>query len=82
MIPAGSVEWVTWTLRAVSPTQTELVLGPRIDVKPGIGTVMQLPMKMALKKLYPGLVDDLTTYIETGKPSARKQKEMEDSKQA
>ena len=70
----------TWKLRKVSDTQTEIVLGPRIEVKPGIGTIAQFPMKIAFKKLYPGLLDDLATYIETGKPSLRKQKEIDNAK--
>lgn len=66
----------TWKLQRISKEQTEIILGPRIDVKPGIGTIAQIPMKYAFKKLYPGLLDDLATYIETGKPSLRKQEEM------
>jgi len=69
----------TWKLKELSDTQTEIVLGPRIDVKPVIGTIMQFPMKMAFKKLYPPLLDDLACFVETGKPSLRKQKEMEGS---
>ncbi|MEL6675048.1 MAG: SRPBCC family protein [Bacteroidota bacterium] len=70
----------TWTLKPLSPTQTELVLGPRIEVIPVIGTLMQIPMKMAFSKLYPGLLDDLTTFVETGQPSARKQQEIMEQK--
>jgi hypothetical protein len=70
----------TWKLNQVSDTETEIVLGPRIDVIPVIGTVMQIPMKMALNKLYPGLLDDLAIYVETGMPSPRKQKEINDRK--
>ena len=66
----------TWKLRKISATQTEITLGPRIDVKPGIGTIAQIPMKIIFKKLYPGLLDDLAIYIETGQPSPRKQKEI------
>ncbi len=32
-------------------------------------------MKMAFNRLYPGLLDDLAIYVETGKPSPRKQNE-------
>jgi len=67
----------TWKLNKISDTQTEIILGPRITVKPIIGTLAQIPMKMALKKLYPGLLDDLVVYVETGKPSPRKQQETE-----
>jgi len=70
----------TWKLNKISDTQTEIVLGPRIEVKPGIGTLAQIPMKIALKKLYPGLLDDMAIYVESGQPSPRKQKEV-DNKQ-
>ncbi|MEM6343378.1 MAG: SRPBCC family protein [Bacteroidota bacterium] len=66
----------TWKLRQISSTQTEIILGPRIEVMPVIGTLMQIPMKIAFKKLYPGLLDDLRIFVETGQPSARKQKEI------
>jgi len=67
----------TWKLNEISNTQTEIILGPRIEIMPVIGTLMQIPMKMAFKKLYPGLLDDLAIYVETGKASPRKQKELE-----
>lgn len=67
----------TWKLNEISNTQTEIILGPRIEVMPVIGTIMQIPMKMAFKKLYPGLLDDLAIYVETGKASPRKQKEID-----
>ncbi len=66
----------TWQLHKISDTQTEIVLGPRIDVMPVIGTLMQIPMKMSLEKLYPGLLDDLAIYVETGQASPRKQQEL------
>ncbi len=69
----------SWRLTKISDTQTEITLGPRIEVIPVIGTLAQIPMKIALKKLYPGLMDDLVIYIETGQPSPRKQKELENS---
>lgn len=70
----------TWQLHKISDTQTEIVLGPRIEVMPVIGTIMQIPMKTAFKNLYPGLLDDLAIYVETGKASPRKQKELEGRK--
>ena len=72
----------SWKLNEISDTQTEIILGPRIEVMPVIGTLMQIPMKIAFKKLYPGLLNDLKIFVETGKPSARKQKEIEQSKKA
>ncbi len=70
----------TWKLNKISDIQTEIILGPRIEVMPVIGTIMQIPMKIAFKKLYPGLLDDLVFFVETGKPSLRKQKEIEGGK--
>ncbi|CAM1344316.1 SRPBCC family protein [Tenacibaculum amylolyticum] len=67
----------SWKLYSVSDNQTQIILGPRITVIPVIGTLMQIPMKAALKKLYPKLINDLAIYIETGKPSPRKQKELD-----
>jgi hypothetical protein len=69
----------TWKLDKISDTETEIVLGPRIEVMPIIGTIMQIPMKMALDKLYPELLNDMAVYVETGRPSARKQKELDAS---
>ena len=70
----------TWKLNKISETQTEIILGPRIEVKFGIGTIAQFPIKKALKNLYPGLLDDLAIYLETGQPSPRKQKEINNKK--
>ncbi len=67
----------TWKLKKISDTKTEIILGPTIKVKPVIGTIMQFPMKMAFRKIYPGLLDDLAIYIETRMPSPRKQKEID-----
>lgn len=67
----------TWQLHKLSENETELVMGPTIQVMPIIGSLAQIPMKMALKKLYPKLLDDLTIYLETGNPSPRKQQELQ-----
>ncbi|CAL2104231.1 conserved protein of unknown function [Tenacibaculum sp. 190130A14a] len=67
----------TWQLTKISETKTIISLGPCIHVMPVIGTLLQIPMKAQLKKIYPGILDDLVTYVETGKPSARKQKELD-----
>ena len=42
----------SWKLNKVSDTQTELVMGPRIEVMPVIGTLMQIPMKMHPTNIY------------------------------
>ena len=66
----------TWSLRTVSDTATEITIGPRIETMPVIGRVMEIPMRKALEKLYPELLDDLAVFVETGQPSARKQQEL------
>ena len=66
----------TWSLAAVSDTVTEITIGPRIETMPIIGTIAEIPMRRALEKLYPELLDDLAVYVETGRPSARKQAEL------
>ena len=66
----------TWTVQQISENQSTLTLGPKIQFKPGIGTIMQFPMKIIFKKLYPGIIHDLTTFIETGKPSESKVKAL------
>lgn len=66
----------TWSLREVSPTETEITIGPRIETLPVIGWVLEIPMKRSLERLYPGLLDDMAVFVETGQPSARKQAEL------
>ena len=70
----------SWSLNKISDNQTELIVHPRIKVKPIIGTLAQIPMKMALKKLYPQILNDLAIYMETGFPSPRKLKELSNKK--
>ncbi|MEM7288094.1 MAG: SRPBCC family protein [Actinomycetota bacterium] len=67
----------TWSLRAASDTATEITIGPRIETMPIIGRVMEVPMRKALEKLYPELLDDLAVFVETGQPSDRKQQELD-----
>lgn len=71
----------SWKLHKISDSQTEITLGPQIKVIPVIGTLLQIPMKSALTKIYPGLMDDLVIFVETGKPSPRKQQEIDSNKQ-
>ncbi|MEM7325850.1 MAG: SRPBCC family protein [Actinomycetota bacterium] len=66
----------TWSLKAVSETATEITIGPRIETMPIIGHLAEIPMKRALDKLYPELLDDMAVFVETGQPSARKQQEL------
>ena len=67
----------TWELRSISATETEITLGPRMEMMPIIGAIMQIPITKALNKLYPQLLDDMAAFVETGKPSSRKQAELD-----
>ncbi|MGI9612724.1 MAG: SRPBCC family protein [Acidimicrobiales bacterium] len=69
----------TWSLKPVSEAETDITVGPRIETIPVVGRIMEIPMKKALEKLYPGMLDDLAVYIETGRPSVRKQRELASS---
>lgn len=66
----------TWSLTQVSDGETKITVGPRIETMPLIGNLMEIPMKKALEKLYPELLDDLAVFIETGQASTRKQNEL------
>lgn len=66
----------TWSLESVSETETDITIGPRIETMPLIGNLMEIPMKKALNKLYPELLNDMAIFVETGQPSPRKQQEL------
>ena len=66
----------TWSLETISDTETAITVGPRIETMPVIGNLMEIPMKKALQKLYPELLDDMAVFVETGQPSTRKQQEL------
>ncbi len=66
----------TWSLERVSDAETEITVGPRIETMPIIGNLMEIPMKKALQKLYPELLNDMAIFVETGHPSTRKQQEL------
>ena len=66
----------TWSLESVSDSETDITIGPLIETIPVVGKLMEIPMKKALGKLYPELLHDLKVYVETGQPSARKQREL------
>ncbi|MEM9134775.1 MAG: SRPBCC family protein [Actinomycetota bacterium] len=69
----------TWSLRRISDDATEITIGPRIETMSVIGRLFEIPMKRALEKLYPELLADMAVFVETGRPSARKQRELADA---
>lgn len=66
----------TWSLASISDSETDITIGPRIETMPLIGNLMEVPMKKALNKLYPELLNDMAIFVETGQPSPRKQQEL------
>ena len=66
----------TWSLESVSDTATDITIGPRIETMPLIGNLMEIPVKKALNKLYPELLNDMAIFVETDQPSPRKQTEL------
>ena len=70
----------TWTFKQISDSETEITLNPKVKTMPIIGTIMGIPLKAQLKKFMTVALDDFATYVETGKPSERKLKEIEERK--
>ena len=70
----------TWTFKQISDSEIEVTLNPKVKTMPIIGTIMEIPLKAQLKKFMKTALDDFATYVETGKPSERKLKEIEERK--
>jgi len=65
-----------WNLKKINSTTTEATLELNIHVKGIIGAIMQMPLKSKLSKGLSELQNDLATYVETGKISHSKQREV------
>jgi hypothetical protein len=70
----------TWTLRKISNSETEITLNPKIKTMPVIGTIMEIPMKAQFQKFLKTALEDFAAYMETGKPSEGKMKEIAERK--
>ena len=66
----------TWSLKKISKNKTELLINPVIKTMPIIGTLMELSMKKRFRRILREIANDLVIYLETGKVSRRKQKEI------
>jgi len=66
----------TWSLKVISKTKTELSINLKVKTMPIIGPVMELMMKPQMNKLMPAIMNDFSKYVETGKASANKLKEL------
>jgi hypothetical protein len=66
-----------YKLREISPSNTHVTFFVKIKTMPFIGTIMEIPMRMQLNKALSVTLNDLKTYVETGKISSKKQGEIE-----
>ena len=64
-----------WKLTAVG-SKTKVNMNLQIVTQGFVGKIMRPMMKMQMNKIADNAVDDLKVYVETGKPSARKAKEL------
>ena len=63
----------TWNIEAAGPTHTKISIRIRVELKPVARVLMGWMMKRQMGKLCDEVVDDLRTFIETGRPSPAKQ---------
>jgi len=64
-----------WKLTKVGD-KTRVNMHLKITTKGFVGKIMSPMMKMQMNKLTAGILDDFKDYVETGKPSVSKAKEM------
>ena len=69
-----------WKFDKISDNKTKATLNLTIETKGILGAILQIPLKFQLNKGLNELHSDLSTYMETGKPSASKQKEIRKKK--
>jgi len=69
-----------WTFNKITDSKTEFVFGIKLDTMPVIGSLMGLMMKPKLNKALQGTANDYKTYLETGKVSDVKQREIDSLK--
>ena len=66
----------TWTLRQLGPNKTEVTVHFVAVLGGLMGTIMKPMMKWQLSKSFDQVLEDFKVYVETGKPSAAKAKEL------
>jgi len=69
-----------WSLEKVSANTTKATLTLKIQTKGIIGAIMQIPLKSKLNSGLNETLNDFATYVETGKVSKAKQKEIDNRK--
>ena len=65
-----------WSLNKIDEDSTKATFDFKIHTKGLIGSIMQIPMKARLNKGVESSLDDIKTYIETGKVTEQKAKEI------
>lgn len=71
--PVANAMGNTWTVEPVGAEQTKISFRIRIELKPVARVLMGWMMKRQMGKLCDEVVEDLRTFIETGRPSHSKQ---------
>ena len=69
-----------WSFKEIDKNKTEFSIGLKMETMPVIGSIMGVFMKPKLTKALEVTADDYITYLETGKISKRKQRELEKNK--
>ena len=70
----------TWAFKKISGDKTGFTVELRLETMPIIGSVMGIFMKPQVKKTLEAVASDYKIYLETGKISARKQREIDRNK--
>lgn len=66
-----------WTFKEITKNKTEFSIGLKMETMPVIGSIMGVFMKPKLTKALEVTAEDYITYLETGKVSERKKRELE-----
>lgn len=69
-----------WAFREITKNKTEFTVGLKLKTMPIIGSIMGVFMKPKLIKALEVTAEDYIAYLETGKISERKQKELDKNK--
>ena len=69
-----------WTFKEITKNKTEFSIGLRMETMPIIGSIMGIFMKPKLTKALEVTAEDYITFLETGKISESKQREIDKNK--
>ncbi len=69
-----------WSFKEISPHKTEFTVELSLETMPIIGSIMGIFMKPKIRKTLGIVANDYKTYLETGKISESKQREIDKNK--